>query len=101
MLDALDAIGMVDQRRHLIVNRSTDRYGITVQHVEEAAGMPALVEIPGAREIAVATNQGVPVVDMAGRNPVLKALKPLLDELDHDADESDGRSLRFWKRGVA
>ena len=101
MLDALDAIGMVDQKRHLIVNRSTDRYGITVQHVEDAAGMPALVEIPGAREIAVATNQGVPVVDMAGRNPVLKAIKPLLDELDHDADEGEARSLRFWKRSDA
>lgn len=98
VLDALDAIGMTDQRRHLVINRSTDRYGVTVEHVEEAAGMPAVTRIPAAKEVAVATNQGIPVVDLQGRNPVFKAIQPLIEALGTTAEVETKRSMWFWKR---
>lgn len=101
VLDALDAIGMTEQKRHLVINRSTDRYGVTVEHVEEAADMPAAIRIPAAKEVAVATNQGVPVVDLQGRNPVLKAIQPLIDSLGIPEQAEQKRSVKFWKRESA
>lgn len=98
MLDALDAIGMVDQTRHLVINRSTDRYGVSIEHVEEAAGMSAELTIPAVKEVAVAMNQGIPVVDLQGRNQVLKSLEPIFEVFRSDGSVAP-RSRSFWKWG--
>lgn len=98
MLDALDAIGMVDQRRHLVINRSTDRYGVSIEHVEEAAGMQASIAIPAVKEVAVAMNQGIPVVDLQGRNPLIRALEPMFDQFQTQKPEAE-RGRPFWKWG--
>lgn len=101
LLDAIDAIGMVDQRRHLVINRSTDRYGISIGDVEETAEMEAAAEIPAAKEVAMSTNQGVPVIVSGKRNPVLKALLPLVARFDNHGvtdDDSPGKR-RLWKTG--
>jgi len=100
LLDAIDAIGMVDQRRHLVINRSTDRYGISIGDVEETAGMEAAAEIPAAKEVAMSTNQGIPVIASGKRNPVLKAILPLVARFDNHGvvDDSPGKR-RLWKVG--
>jgi len=98
LLDAIDAIGMVDQRRHLVINRSTDRYGISIRDVEETAGMEAASEIPAAKEVAMSTNQGVPIMANGKRNPVLKALLPLVARFDNHGvidDNSPGKRRRW------
>lgn len=98
MLDALDAIGLTEQRRHLIINKSTERYGVPIEHVEDAAALPATVQIPTAKEVAVATNQGVAVVDLQGRNPVQRALQPLIDALSANTMDETAKPTRFWRR---
>lgn len=99
LLDALDAIGMTSQERHLVINRSTDRYGITVSDVEQTAGMEASASIPAAKEVAISTNQGVPIIATAKRNPVLKALLPLVDSFDNHGNARAEDKKPFWKGG--
>lgn len=99
LLDALDAIGMTGQERHLVINRSTDRYGITVSDVEQTAGMEASAAIPAAKEVAISTNQGVPIIATAKRNPVLKALLPLVDSFDNHGNARAEDKKPFWKGG--
>jgi len=102
-LDALDRLGTEGRRRHLVLNRADARVGARVADIEDVLGMTACVEIPSARSVPVALNQGVAVVEAYPRSPVARQLTRLVDMFagnaaaprDHDGD---GSGRRRWRR---
>lgn len=70
VIDAIDQLGMTEQNRHFVLNRSDSRVGITAEEAAVVVGMPIDVEIPSSRFVPLAMNRGVPVVEDAPRSPV-------------------------------
>ena len=77
VLDALSQLGMSAQRRHLVLNRADAKVGLDAADVEAALEMLVDVTIPNSRGIALALNQGIPVVHTEPRSPAARQLREL------------------------
>jgi len=73
-LDALDRLGMTTQRRGLVLNRADSKVGLAPADVEEVLGMKLSASVPSSREIALATNEGQPIVESRPRTPAAREL---------------------------
>ena len=76
-LDAIDLLGMTKARRHLVLNRSDDKVGLSAGDVEATIGVAVEATIPTSRSIQIAVNQGAPVVQSDPRSPAGKAMAGL------------------------
>ncbi len=61
-LETLDALNLVEGRRHLLLNRADDEVGLTPANVESLLKMPVTTALPSAFAVASATNHGRPIV---------------------------------------
>lgn len=66
LLEALDAIGMGQKRRHVVLNRANSKVGLDPDEVTEAIRVPVDVSLPSTRQIPITLNEGRP---MALTNP--------------------------------
>ncbi|HUQ64244.1 MAG TPA: AAA family ATPase [Acidimicrobiales bacterium] len=73
-LDAIDLLGMTKQRRHLVLNRSDDKVGLSVRDVEATIGLTVQASLPTSREVQISMNQGSPVLESDPRSPAGRAL---------------------------
>lgn len=96
-LNALDAIGMNAPRRHLVINRSDARVGLSATEIEETVGLQAEFTIPGSRQFPMSTNEGIPLIIGDRRD---KAIKPLAElvEFFAPAAQEDTSGSRGWLR---
>jgi pilus assembly protein CpaE len=76
-LDAIDLLGMTKARRHLVLNRSDDKVGLSAGDVEATIGVAVEATVPTSRSIQIAVNQGAPVVQSDPRSPAGKAMSAL------------------------
>jgi pilus assembly protein CpaE len=76
-LEALDALGMTEQRRHLVLNRSDSRVGIGVEDVEASVGARIDIAIPSSRAVPLSVNQGNAIVQSDPGSAVSKELLAL------------------------
>ena len=76
-LDALDLLGMTRPRRHLVLNRSDDKVGLTAGDVEATIGLPVEVSVPTSRSIQISINQGEPIVQSDPRSAPARAFAAL------------------------
>ena len=97
-LDAIDLLGMTKQRRHLVLNRSDDRVGLSIGDVEATIGLPVEVSLPTSRSIQISTNQGSPVVESDARTPAAKALTALSRQFVEESADTGGRGRLFSRK---
>ncbi|HET7722925.1 MAG TPA: AAA family ATPase, partial [Acidimicrobiales bacterium] len=76
-LDAIDLLGMTKARRHLVLNRSDDKVGLSAGDIEATIGVAIEASVPTSRSIQIAVNQGMPVVQSDPKSPAGKALSGL------------------------
>lgn len=76
-LDAIDLLGMTRPRRHLVLNRSDDKVGLTTRDVEATIGLPVEAAVPTSRSIQISINQGEPIVQSDPRSVPARALAGL------------------------
>jgi len=80
-LDAIDLLGMTRPRRHLVLNRSDDKVGLTASDVETTIGLPVEASVPTSRSIQISINQGEPLVRSDPRSAPAKAIAHLAARL--------------------
>ncbi|MFL6061426.1 MAG: CpaE family protein [Marmoricola sp.] len=80
-LETLDALELVEGRRHLLLNRADDEVGLSAQVVEGLLKMKVTTALPSALAVANATNHGRPIVLSRPDHPVSKALVRLAQDL--------------------
>lgn len=97
-LDAIDLLGMTKQRRHLVLNRSDDRVGLSKADVEATIGLPVEESVPTSRAIQISINQGSPVVESDSRAPAARALIGLASRFTEDSPGGGGRSRLFSRK---
>lgn len=80
-LEALDTHGLVQGRRHLVLNRADDEVGLSPANVESLLKMPVSTALPSAFAVTSATNHGRPIVLSRPDHPVSKEFVKLAQEL--------------------
>ncbi|RNL64233.1 MinD/ParA family protein [Nocardioides marmoriginsengisoli] len=91
-IETLDALNLVEGRRHLLLNRADDEVGLSPQVVEGLLKMKVTTALPSALAVANATNHGRPIVLSRPDHPVSKALVRLAQDLR--TTNTDGSPIR-------
>ncbi len=73
-LDAMDLLGMTRQRRHLVLNRSDDKVGLSARDIEATIGLSVDASVPTSRAVQISVNQGSPIVESDPRSPAGRTL---------------------------
>jgi pilus assembly protein CpaE len=93
-VEMLDLLGLKDQQRHFVVNRSDARVGLPVSEVEATVGMEAHVTVPSSRAVPISVNQGTPVLVCDRRSNVGEAMSQLVARFEPTANVETG----FFRR---
>ena len=96
--DALDLLGMTKQRRHLVLNRSDEKVGLSARDVETTIGLPVGAQVPSTRSIPISVNQGSPIVASDHRSPAARALSDLARRLSTEASPSPASNGWFSRK---
>jgi pilus assembly protein CpaE len=78
-LDILRRLNILPESRHVVLNMTDAKLGLTVQDVESTIGAPVDISIPRSRAVAFSTNLGIPVLQEARKDPAVKGLKQLVE----------------------
>jgi pilus assembly protein CpaE len=98
MAQVMSSLGYDSNKLKLVVNRLEKGGDITVANAESALGMKVYRTIPNSYATAAASvNQGVPIIKLAPRDPVSKALEDMVHELA-PVERSGGRKGFFFGR---
>lgn len=99
-LDALDRLGMTNQTRHFIMNRSDAPGGARPEDVEVAVGMRAQIQIPADRNVLAAANQGVPITIADPKAIIAKKFVGFVEGLIGVSSIASAAKPKqtFWKR---
>jgi len=98
-LEALDRLGIVGPKRHLLINRADARIGVSQSDIESTLGLEATLTIPTSRVFPLSTNQGVAHIDSSENDDAAKALRTLANHFlpDSAALRSKGRFLSLGR----
>ena len=78
-LEILRELGMEPLTRHIVLNGADPRDGLTRRDAETTLGCKVDDVIPDTRAVRISTNQGVPVLESAPRDPAARALHKVVD----------------------
>jgi pilus assembly protein CpaE len=92
--EALDQLGMSQQQRHYLLNRSDSRVGIDIDDAAATIGSHFDIKMPSARTVPMSMNQGTPFVESAPRSGVARAIDDLAGRFLDRPDERSGGFLR-------
>jgi pilus assembly protein CpaE len=81
-LDGLDTLGLNQAHRHLVLNRSDYRTGLTAQTIESTIELPIAISIPECREIPAAANQSMVYTRAHTKSDAAQAFRNLANRLN-------------------
>ena len=84
-LDVLRDLGLAFDGRHVVVNFSDARSGLSKSDVEATIGTGVDLILPRHRSVVDSVNQGVPLLQNDGRDPMSKQLRKLVDRFTPNA----------------
>ncbi len=101
-LETLDLLHLVRDHRHLVLNRADQEVGLTAGNVEDLLGIPVDVSVPSTLAVALATNNGDPIVSSAPDHVVSRTIvdfaRGLPGVVSAPASASGGRRGLFGRR---
>lgn len=80
-LDALNQLGLVPDSRYVVLNFADSRAGLSVADVEATIGIGIDLRLPRSKAIPPSVNQGLPLLQSGGRDPMTKQLRGLVNRL--------------------
>jgi pilus assembly protein CpaE len=84
--------------RHLLLNRSDAKVGLSAKDISETIGLPISAEVPSSRAIPLSVNIGIPVVEHDSRSSASRGLTTfatmLLESSGETAAAKSWRSFR-------
>jgi pilus assembly protein CpaE len=89
-LDGLDTLGLTRARRHLILNRCDLRTGLSTQAIESTVELSISHAIPESKEIPVAANQSLALVEAYPKADAVRVFKDMAASLRPGAAKSPG-----------
>ena len=102
-LDALDLIGMHEPTRHFALNRADAKTNLPTADIEASIGHTVDVTIPSSRDVVLATNEGVPIMESQSNPAIVASFERLCDRFEISAAgtgaERKGRTGLFRRKG--
>ncbi len=101
-IEGFDQVGLVDHRRHFILNKDDPKSGMGVENVEVALARPVSLTIPVDRAIPIAGNQGVPYLETkakGGASDVIRGLAMALSGREHLAEAPQPAKSGWFSKG--
>ncbi|GLI26841.1 hypothetical protein ARHIZOSPH14_10830 [Agromyces rhizosphaerae] len=83
--------------RHMVLNFTDRRAGLTPAEAVEVVGTPFDVEVPRSVAVLFASNEGVPLIHHDVRDAAAKALRRLVQRIDPAAVPTRRRIHRRWR----
>jgi pilus assembly protein CpaE len=80
-LDALHQLGLIPDSRHVVLNFTDTRAGLSIADVEATIGTAVDVRLPRSKAVPTSVNQGLPLLQSGGRDPMTKQLRGLVSRL--------------------
>lgn len=80
-IDTMSDLQMVVGTRHIVVNFNDNSRGLSIADVEATIRAKVDVVLPQSNVVPLSTNQGIPLLQSSGRDPVTRALRVLVDHL--------------------
>ncbi|MBB1509469.1 AAA family ATPase [Tessaracoccus sp. MC1756] len=94
-IDTLNDLKMIAGRRTIVVNFNERSRGMTIADVEATIRAGVDVALPQSNGVPLSTNQGIPLLQSGGRDPVSKGLLSLVDAVAPQTQASHrGRLFR-------
>ena len=96
LLKLFRALAYPESRVQLLINRYEKSGDISLRDLEGALGVKVAKTLPNSfNTVAVAINQGMPILDLAPRDPVSRALREMAQELACTKTDDAGWLQRF------
>ncbi len=92
-LSVLEELNLVPQGRHVVLNFTSRRTGLSVQDIEATLRIPVDIVLPLSPSAPFSTNKGVPMLQEGIRNPVTKNLKKLVDRFQPNQGVSRNKKM--------
>lgn len=93
-IDTLSELNIIPETRHIVLNFHDKSRGLTTADVEATVRARVDVVVPVSTAVPLSTNQGIPLVQSNGRDPVTRQLAGLVDQFVPQASQSRGRPRR-------
>ena len=78
-LDTLTQLGLAPNSRHVVLNFIDTRAGLSIADVEATIGTRIDERLPRSKAIVASVNQGLPLLQTGGRDPMTKQLRGLVN----------------------
>jgi pilus assembly protein CpaE len=91
-IDVLDKLSLLPPRRHLVLNRTDGRSGLTEADAERIIGLPITAAIPASERVAMAANRGELVVASRKRNPSRRNFEQIARIVAHLGNQKGTRA---------
>ena len=96
-IDTLTELGLLLDARHIVLNFSEKARGLSVEDVEATINAKVDVSIPPTSLVPISVNQGIPLLQSNGKDPVTRALRDLVARVSGEPAEAPRGGL-FGRR---
>lgn len=87
-LETLDDLDMLLEARHVVVNFFDSSRGLTIKDVQSTIGEDVDIVLNQSNLLPQSTNQGMPLLQANGRDPITKQLNLLVDRITGRTSEA-------------
>lgn len=87
-IETLDDLDMLLESRHVVLNFFDNSRGLTVKDVQATIGEDVDIVLNQSNLMPQSTNQGIPLLQANGRDPITKQLNLLVDRITGRTSES-------------
>ena len=87
-LETLDDLDMLLEARHVVVNFFETSRGLTIKDVQSTIGEEVDIVLNQSHLLPRSTNQGMPLLQVNGRDPITKQLNLLVDRITGRTSET-------------
>ena len=89
-IEILDRMGITGPTRHLVMNRSDAKVGLDPKDISITTGLSVSASIPSSRQIPIAMNRGVPLVELDPRCSAARNIADFCHELTGTQPQRSG-----------
>jgi pilus assembly protein CpaE len=100
VVQALDQLGMIHQRRHFVLNRADSRVGLATEDVEATVGMAVDVAVSSSRAVPLSMNQGSPLLESDPRSTVARQMLELTQRFTEAQVQQQSSGSRLFRRSA-
>ncbi|WP_341360807.1 AAA family ATPase [Georgenia sp. M64] len=100
-LDILGELGFGDLPSQVVLNMCDPRGGLSTKDVSVTIGRDVDLELPVSPQVLTSINQGIPLLQEPGKDPMTKKLLQLVGTFTAGADQAARRGKHVRSRGLS